>query len=159
MLKGQNHVCHKVRIRTKTPCLPAHCLITAAGHFYKSQVIGLLKLMKSRNPTASGNRTLVLGMAHWPRSEMKTMCLLTGFIRFWRRRKKVYLQLEVLGCLREIEFNVSWNTNFMFSKDPEGIHFSYSLRRAMSWFIQFLPIPVKGMVLRCMVVFSYIYKG
>lgn len=32
----QSRMCHKVRIRVKTPCLPAHCTISTAGGFHKS---------------------------------------------------------------------------------------------------------------------------
>ena len=34
------------------------------------------------------------------------------------------LQLKVLGYVRATESNVSWNTNFMSLKNPEGIQLS-----------------------------------
>lgn len=40
------------------------------------------------NPTALGQRTLMFGMAHCPRSEMKPICLLTGFMKILKERKK-----------------------------------------------------------------------
>lgn len=75
LLIDHNHVSH-IRIGTKTPCL--HCLITVAGDSISPPVTGFLTLMKSTNPNALGERTLVLGN----RSELNPICLLTDFITF-----------------------------------------------------------------------------
>lgn len=67
LLIDHNHV-SQIRIGTKTPCL--HCLITAAGDSINPRVTGFLTIMKSTNPTVLGERTLLLGTAHCPRSEL-----------------------------------------------------------------------------------------
>lgn len=60
---------------------------------------------------------------------------------------------EGTGYLREIEFNVSWNTSVMFLKTLKEYNSAYYLKGTMSWIVQFLPVPVQSITLRCVVIF------
>lgn len=50
--------------------------------------------------------------------------LFAGWFYGVLKRGKNVSPLEGIGYLRENEFNVLWNTNFMFFKNPEGVQLS-----------------------------------
>ena len=121
-----NHMCHKVRIKHKTPCLPAQCPIPAAGDLYKFTGNWTPRINEAHESHCPGAKNS--GVWHGSLSQVRDETHLFADWFYYdskeEKEKKNCLWLKVLRYVRAIEFNDSWNTSFMSLKNPQGIQLS-----------------------------------
>lgn len=93
-----------------------------------TQVTVLLKLIKSMTLTAVGKRTLVLGMAACSSSKIDPICLLTGFIKFWRHKKKCVSSWRYWDILEWLSLTLPGHQSYVFQKPWRSTFHLFTLK-------------------------------